>query len=439
MSTVHKPQDSIKSITALKHINDVSLQDEIWLHSKHYPKYYISNKGRVWSNFVNRILTGCNYRDGYIRYDIANDGTTSHIYGHVLVMLEFVSQRPDNLVIDHKDRDGKNNNLNNLHYVTPSQNSKNKENVVKNLGKPIDQFDLSGNYIRSWESLKVAASTLGYTANCIGRCCNGYVKTYMGFIWALSDLSKEDELWIDFIPSKLTVYTPLKELKTDKVNIEVSVDESTYQASDLGRIRRSDGFIYKLNTRKDERVRISLNNISLTVARVICEVFHGPPPSLDCQVNHIDENTSNNISTNLEWLTQINNVRYSNNKMIQVCDRLGEKKEYTSVHDASQDTGLSFRVIRNLCKGLKKQNPEMVFSYGDNCLGINRNLGHINAKRVIQYDLNHKFIAEYPSANEAKRITQIKSIHDCCTNRYKSAGGFIWEYAKPKMKLKMKL
>lgn len=54
------------------------------------------------------------------------------------------------------------------------------------------------------------------------------------------------------------------------------------------------------------------------------------------------------------------------------------------------------------------------------------------SKKVRQYTLTGELICEYKSAREASRITgiNVSNITRCCNkNGYKSAGGFIWEYA----------
>lgn len=53
-------------------------------------------------------------------------------------------------------------------------------------------------------------------------------------------------------------------------------------------------------------------------------------------------------------------------------------------------------------------------------------------KPVRQYDKNGNFIAEYCSIAEAERITKIRHIYECVSNKSnrKSAGGYIWRLAK---------
>lgn len=54
------------------------------------------------------------------------------------------------------------------------------------------------------------------------------------------------------------------------------------------------------------------------------------------------------------------------------------------------------------------------------------------SKGVIQYDLQGNEIARFYSQKEAVRQTgvNVSSIHYCCEGKYKTAGGYIWKYAK---------
>ena len=52
-------------------------------------------------------------------------------------------------------------------------------------------------------------------------------------------------------------------------------------------------------------------------------------------------------------------------------------------------------------------------------------------KSVLQLSINGEFIAEYPSIMEAERQTGCNPSHicQCCKEKLKSAGGYVWRYA----------
>lgn len=47
---------------------------------------------------------------------------------------------------------------------------------------------------------------------------------------------------------------------------------------------------------------------TLKVARLVCEAFHGTPPTEDSVCMHLDENSRNNKPANLAWGTQKENL-----------------------------------------------------------------------------------------------------------------------------------
>lgn len=67
---------------------------------------------------------------------------------------------------------------------------------------------------------------------------------------------------------------------------------------------------------------------NLKVHRLICEAFHGPQPTKDSVVVHIDENALNNNYKNLKWGTQKENL--NSPKFLSYCKtRTGENNPYT--------------------------------------------------------------------------------------------------------------
>lgn len=59
-----------------------------------------------------------------------------------------------------------------------------------------------------------------------------------------------------------------------------------------------------------------------------------------------------------------------------------------------------------------------------------RELGKNRAKKVIQHDLQGKFVKQWNSAREIQRQLSInyRHISACCLGKRKTAGGFIWKF-----------
>jgi group I intron endonuclease len=67
--------------------------------------------------------------------------------------------------------------------ISESKQGKIQPNISKSLQKAILQYDLEGNFIKEWESAKVAGQTLNISNNGIGLCCRGKLKKSYGFVW----------------------------------------------------------------------------------------------------------------------------------------------------------------------------------------------------------------------------------------------------------------
>lgn len=171
-----------------------------------------------------------------------------------------------------------------------------------------------------------------------------------------------------------------------------------YEISNLGRVKRlaynkpvcgggmqhCDERILSPQMRKFgyQAVTLSKNSKvkSFLIHRLVATAFIPNPNNLP-QVNHKDEDPSNNCVNNLEWCDQKYNSNY------------GTSKERIS---------------------LKLKNGVL-------------------SKPVLQYTTDAQFAKEYPSAIEASRELRlsVSGIVSCCNGRpkYTTCGGYIWKYA----------
>jgi hypothetical protein len=89
---------------------------------------------------------------------------------------------------------------------------------------------------------------------------------------------------------------------------------SDYQVSSRGRIRCQarrrylrPGDIISLHVLRDGYVVACIDGKNRCVHRLVCQAFHGDPPSPKHEVAHNDGNCSNNTSENLRWATHKEN------------------------------------------------------------------------------------------------------------------------------------
>ena len=94
---------------------------------KTFQDYEISNLGNV--KRFNRLLKCSITNRGYKYVQQMKDGKRINHSIHCLVAHLFIGERPDELVIDHIDRDKLNNNVDNLRYITQNENCKNTKTM----------------------------------------------------------------------------------------------------------------------------------------------------------------------------------------------------------------------------------------------------------------------------------------------------------------------
>lgn len=146
--------------------------------------------------------------------------------------------------------------------------------------------------------------------------------------------------------------------------------EGLYEVSSFGNVRRVHkdprSSKYKILSQETlrgyKRVALSKNNklYKKLVHRLVAEAFLDNPSNLE-QVNHKDEDPSNNNLYNLEWCSRIYNMNYGTGISRQVAKR--SKKviqldlngnilnEFNSTQEASKLLGISQGLISSCCNG----------------------------------------------------------------------------------------
>ena len=127
--------------------------------------------------------------------------------------------------------------------------------------------------------------------------------------------------------------------------------------------KSTSGYLYVL-LYKDE------NKKHYFIHRLVAENFIPNPENL-LQVNHIDENKTNNAIENLEWCTPVYNTNYgtrneraSRSKFIPVyCEEL--HKVFESAKTAAEELGIHRCNITSCCKGKRKTCGGYHWRYAD--------------------------------------------------------------------------
>lgn len=106
-------------------------------------KYCITPCGKLFSLRVNSFMTGWVVH-GYRKYSITfDDGSHKEVFAHRLVALAYIPNKDANkTLVNHKDGDKLNNNVDNLEWVTPSENNLHAYEIDLSTGKKHTNPDL---------------------------------------------------------------------------------------------------------------------------------------------------------------------------------------------------------------------------------------------------------------------------------------------------------
>lgn len=130
-----------------------------------YENYMIDENGNVFNKNTNAYLKGSIGENGYKYYRLSENNHKKMFYAHRLVAEHFINN-PNNLpVVNHIDGNKLNNNINNLEWVTYSENTKHWKNNSNVTRRPIEYYkeDLPNEIWKEFENYYV--SSLGRIRN----------------------------------------------------------------------------------------------------------------------------------------------------------------------------------------------------------------------------------------------------------------------------------
>lgn len=167
------------------------MEKEIWKDIEEYEKLYqVSNLGNIKSLIKNKILKPNITRTGYLYVNLYKNGIPKHYYIHRLVAKNHLINPNNYTQINHKSEIKSDNRVENLEWCSNNYNMNYgtiKERMIetktKQCGKKISQYDLKGNFIKTWNSIREIERILKIPHQNIIRCCKGKVKTAGNYIW----------------------------------------------------------------------------------------------------------------------------------------------------------------------------------------------------------------------------------------------------------------
>ena len=155
--------------------------------------YAITSCGKVWGHKRKHFLIPSN-DNGYMRVSLSKKGKVKRYSIHRLVAITYIPNPEDLPEVNQKSEDKTNNCINNLEWVTKSENcvygTRNKRitttklqktngDINKKLKKPVYCVELD----KEFDSAKTASEVTGVDASNIGMVCRGKRQTAGGYHW----------------------------------------------------------------------------------------------------------------------------------------------------------------------------------------------------------------------------------------------------------------
>ena len=334
-----------------------------------FANWKVSSHGRICDS-RGVISTGYLHPTGYKIVGIFNQKWRVHrvvkITFHGLPKTERAWQ------VHHVDGDTANNRLDNLEYVTPTENMRysfsdpSRRSNGPARSKPVLWRPIGS---RSWTccaSTRVVAQQLGVHRYTVARYCReqaaakGYEFRYQD---AMCEHSLTGEEWRSMVNPMSCAEVPGR------------------MVSSFGRITSRSGLVGQGSLTRQGYYKTTVRNTSLCqtvlVHRLVAFAFLGPPPSESQSfVNHKDLDKGNNAANNLEWASQAENVAHFNavtqgspwSKPIWSRPHGTNDDKWTwhhSITSAASEIGLQRQCISNCIRGLQRQTGGFEFQLSD--------------------------------------------------------------------------
>jgi hypothetical protein len=279
------------------------MEQEIWksiIKNKEETGYEVSNLGNIRNTIRPSKILKPSLRSGYQSICISRNEKCKI---HREVAIAFLpNDDVKKKFVNHIDGNKMNNKLDNLEWVTPTQNVKHAidNKLIKVTERRVTKIDPdTKKEIETYQSLKIASEKTGTIDSAIIKSCKGINNKAGGYIWKYTDVNNNEQENID-----LTEYKQLKDFPNYRISKEGKVYSIPYKKF-LKFQLNNDGYPHVQLTNKGKKK-------DYLVHRLVAELFvNNPDPKTKVQVNHIDMDKTNFNSSNLEWTTGSENMKHS--------------------------------------------------------------------------------------------------------------------------------
>lgn len=159
-----------------------------WVLIEEFPDYEINRSGVVRNRKTRKIKNPTPMKGMYPKVSLQKGHKQYARNVHVLLARAFIPNPMGKPEVNHIDGNKSNNNLDNLEWVTRSENMVHarRTGLHKSDGdKPVSQYTRDGEYVASYKSISEASRKTGVDISGISRVARGkrYCHTAGGYVW----------------------------------------------------------------------------------------------------------------------------------------------------------------------------------------------------------------------------------------------------------------
>jgi len=336
---------------------------EEWLNVANYENYEVSTFGNIRNKKTGRILKVAN-NGGYFSVGLSNIKTKTFSV-HQLVAKAFILNPENKQQVNHKDKNGLNNKINNLEWSSNKENSIHRSHGVKqttNQNLEIYKINPDTNEIlEKFNSIEEATKKIienkelkfKNVRSGISMVINNKQNIAYDYKWKKVEQNNlENEEW--------------REVIIDNKQIE------GYYVSSLGRFKNKKGVIMKdYKSHHSGYIYLRVNIKKYALHRLVAQTFISNLENKPF-VNHVDGNKTNNAVSNLEWVTCSENNLHNykigltnghKRQIIQYDFKMNIIKQFNAIKEASKELDICYSSIKAVL--YKKQNTAggFIFKY----------------------------------------------------------------------------
>lgn len=179
--------------------------------------YQITTEGKLYNTKTKNWLKGQINKNGYLTYYITIDGLRKRLYAHRMVAETYIPNPNRKEQVNHKDGNKLNNSVDNLEWVTCSENILHAMNNELNKSrKKIYCFNKRKELICTYESIAKLCELTGYNQSWLAILLQRNKKQeYKGYYWSYENNSN-----FEIEENKIGVKRPVGKFTLDNVLVE---------------------------------------------------------------------------------------------------------------------------------------------------------------------------------------------------------------------------